>query len=142
MFHVKRDLRAGKDFCGAEWPEGLREVARGVWIVAVGSPHGRVTKMRPLTSSVTGWSRATTTRSSGFRPGPNNPVGLVFIALIKPTYGLHGPPDPSKINKSSHGCVRMRNWDDNELVHLVKRGIVVRFNSSRPRSMPDRMTAR
>jgi lipoprotein-anchoring transpeptidase ErfK/SrfK len=136
MFHVKRDLRAGKDFCGAEWPEGPGEVARAVWIVAV-SHTGRV-----LTSSVTGRSRATTTRSSGFRPGPNNPVGLVFIALIRPTYGLHGPPDPSKINKSSHGCVRMRNWDDNELVHLVKRGIVVRLNSSRPRSMPDRMTAR
>jgi lipoprotein-anchoring transpeptidase ErfK/SrfK len=63
-------------------------------------------------------------------PGPNNPVGSVFIALTKPTYGLHGTPDPSKIDKStSHGCVRMTNWDANELAHLVKRGIVVRFKS-------------
>jgi lipoprotein-anchoring transpeptidase ErfK/SrfK len=63
-------------------------------------------------------------------PGPNNPVGSVFIALTKPSYGLHGTPDPSKINKSaSHGCVRMTNWDANELAHLVKRGIVVRFKS-------------
>jgi len=40
-------------------------------------------------------------------PGPNNPVGSVYIALTKPTYGLHGTPDPSKIDKNaSHGCVR------------------------------------
>ena len=62
--------------------------------------------------------------------GPNNPVGSVFIALTKPTYGLHGTPDPSKIDKtSSHGCVRMTNWDANELAHLVKPGIVVHFKS-------------
>jgi lipoprotein-anchoring transpeptidase ErfK/SrfK len=54
----------------------------------------------------------------------------VYIALTKPTYGLHGTPDPSKIDKNaSHGCVRMTNWDANELAHLVKRGIVVRFKS-------------
>jgi lipoprotein-anchoring transpeptidase ErfK/SrfK len=63
-------------------------------------------------------------------PGPNNPVGSVFIALTKPTYGLHGTPDPDKIDKTaSHGCVRMTNWDANELAHLVKRGIVVHFKS-------------
>lgn len=61
-------------------------------------------------------------------PGPNNPVGAVFIALTKPTYGLHGTPDPDTIDKTaSHGCVRMTNWDANELAHMVKRGIVVRF---------------
>jgi lipoprotein-anchoring transpeptidase ErfK/SrfK len=63
-------------------------------------------------------------------PGPNNPVGSVYIALTKPTYGLHGTPDPSKIDKNaSHGCVRMTNWDASELAHLVKRGIVVTFKS-------------
>src|ERR1700730_12093993 len=63
-------------------------------------------------------------------PGPNNPVGSVYIALTKPTYGLHGTPDPSKIDKNaSHGCVRMTNWDASELAHLVKRGIVVAFKS-------------
>ena len=63
-------------------------------------------------------------------PGPNNPVGSVFIALTKPTYGLHGSPDPSKIDKtSSHGCVRMTNWDANTLAHLVRPGIVVHFKS-------------
>ena len=61
-------------------------------------------------------------------PGPNNPVGSVFIALTKPTYGLHGTPDPSRIDKTaSHGCVRMTNWDAEYLSHLVRRGIVVHF---------------
>ena len=61
-------------------------------------------------------------------PGPNNPVGSVFVALTKPTYGLHGTPDPSKIDKTaSHGCVRMTNWDADELAHMVKRGLVVKF---------------
>lgn len=61
-------------------------------------------------------------------PGPNNPVGSVFIALTKPTYGLHGTPDPSKIDKTaSHGCVRMTNWDAEELAKMVRRGVVVRF---------------
>ena len=61
-------------------------------------------------------------------PGPNNPVGSVFIALTKPTYGLHGTPDPSKIDKTaSHGCVRMTNWNAEELSRLVRRGVVVHF---------------
>ena len=61
-------------------------------------------------------------------PGPNNPVGAVFIALTKPTYGLHGTPDPSSIDKTaSHGCVRMTNWDADVLAHLVRPGVVVTF---------------
>ena len=45
-------------------------------------------------------------------PGPNGPVGSIWIALSKPTYGIHGTPDPSKIGKTeSHGCVRLTNWD-------------------------------
>lgn len=65
-------------------------------------------------------------------PGPNNPVGSVFIALTKPTYGLHGTPDPSAIDKTaSHGCVRMTNWDATELAHLVHYGIEVHFGESK-----------
>ena len=65
-------------------------------------------------------------------PGPNNPVGSVFIALTKPTYGLHGTPDPSAIDKTaSHGCVRMTNWDATELAHLVHAGIKVSFGRSK-----------
>jgi len=61
-------------------------------------------------------------------PGPNNPVGDVWIALSKPTYGIHGTPDPSKIGKTtSHGCVRLTNWDAEELAKLVSPGVWVQF---------------
>ncbi|TIV98968.1 MAG: L,D-transpeptidase, partial [Mesorhizobium sp.] len=53
-------------------------------------------------------------------PGPNGPVGSVWIALDKPTYGIHGTPDPSKIGKTeSHGCVRLTNWDARVTVEFV-----------------------
>src|SRR5690606_610557 len=61
-------------------------------------------------------------------PGPNGPVGTVWIALDKPTYGVHGTPEPSTIGKtSSHGCVRLTNWDAQELAKLVKPGVTVEF---------------
>lgn len=61
-------------------------------------------------------------------PGPNGPVGTVWIALSKPTYGIHGTPDPSKIGKTnSHGCIRLTNWDATELAKMVKPGTVVEF---------------
>lgn len=61
-------------------------------------------------------------------PGPNGPVGSVWIALSKPTYGIHGTPDPSKIGKTnSHGCVRLTNWDAQELAKLVSKGVTVEF---------------
>jgi lipoprotein-anchoring transpeptidase ErfK/SrfK len=61
-------------------------------------------------------------------PGPNGPVGSIWIALSKPTYGIHGTPEPSKIGKSeSHGCVRLTNWDAAELAKLVKPGVTVEF---------------
>ncbi|MGV1789123.1 L,D-transpeptidase family protein [Rhizobium lusitanum] len=61
-------------------------------------------------------------------PGPNGPVGTVWMALSKPTYGIHGTPDPSRIGKSqSHGCVRLTNWDATELAKMVKPGVVVEF---------------
>jgi len=61
-------------------------------------------------------------------PGPNGPVGNVWIALDKPTYGIHGTPDPSKIGKTeSHGCIRLTNWDAQELAKLVKAGVPVEF---------------
>ena len=61
-------------------------------------------------------------------PGPNNPVGTAFIALTKPTYGIHGTPDPTKIDKTgSHGCVRLTNWDAEQLAKAVKKGTPVVF---------------
>ncbi|HZZ87826.1 MAG TPA: L,D-transpeptidase [Caulobacteraceae bacterium] len=61
-------------------------------------------------------------------PGPNNPVGLTWIALTVPTYGIHGSPDPATIGKhQSHGCVRLTNWDAVELGKAVKKGVAVDF---------------
>lgn len=61
-------------------------------------------------------------------PGPNGPVGTVWIALSKPTYGIHGTPEPSKIGKTnSHGCVRLTNWDATELAKMVSPGTSVEF---------------
>ena len=60
--------------------------------------------------------------------GPNNPVGTVWIDLTEPTYGIHGTPDPELIGKAgSHGCVRLTNWDVEELAGMVKPGVVVEF---------------
>ena len=61
-------------------------------------------------------------------PGPNNPVGLVWIDLTEPTYGIHGTPGPSDIGKTqSHGCIRLTNWDAVALAGMVRPGDVVRF---------------
>jgi lipoprotein-anchoring transpeptidase ErfK/SrfK len=61
-------------------------------------------------------------------PGPNNPVGAVWIDLNKRGYGIHGAPEPSKISKAqSHGCVRLTNWDALELARMVKAGVPVSF---------------
>lgn len=60
--------------------------------------------------------------------GPNNPVGGVWIDLSKDGYGIHGSPDPQLIGKTtSHGCVRLTNWDARELMKAVKRGTPVKF---------------
>ncbi|UGY11711.1 L,D-transpeptidase family protein [Phyllobacterium pellucidum] len=60
--------------------------------------------------------------------GPNGPVGTVWIDLTEPTYGIHGTPDPELIDKvGSHGCIRLTNWDAEELAGMVKPGVVVRF---------------
>ena len=53
-------------------------------------------------------------------PGPNGPVGSVWIDLDTPTYGLHGTPEPAQLfSNQSHGCVRMTNWDATELAEMV-----------------------
>jgi lipoprotein-anchoring transpeptidase ErfK/SrfK len=59
-------------------------------------------------------------------PGPNNPVGVVWIDLSKPHYGIHGTPEPATISKTqSHGCIRLTNWDAAELAGLVAPGAPV-----------------
>ena len=60
--------------------------------------------------------------------GPNSPVGVVWMALSKPHYGIHGTSAPETIGYSnSHGCVRLTNWDATELGRLVGKGVSVVF---------------
>ncbi|HEY8567063.1 MAG TPA: L,D-transpeptidase [Beijerinckiaceae bacterium] len=62
------------------------------------------------------------------KPGPNNPVGSVWIDLDIESYGIHGTPEPDKVGKSySHGCVRLTNWDVEDLARRVKKGTPVEF---------------
>jgi len=62
------------------------------------------------------------------KPGPNNPVGVVWIALDLEHYGVHGTPEPSKIGAAaSHGCVRLTNWDAARVAALVQPGTPVVF---------------
>lgn len=64
------------------------------------------------------------------KPGPNNPVGVVWIDLSKPHYGIHGTPEPSTIGRAeSHGCVRLTNWDAAKLAGMVKPGVKVVFQA-------------
>ena len=61
-------------------------------------------------------------------PGPNNPVGAVWIDINVKHYGLHGTPEPSHIGHTeSHGCVRMTNWDAARVAALIKVGTPVAF---------------
>ena len=72
------------------------------------------------------WDAKDTTEKETLPPGPNNPVGLVWIDLSKEHYGIHGTPEPGKIgHASSHGCIRLTNWDALELAAMVQPGTPV-----------------
>jgi lipoprotein-anchoring transpeptidase ErfK/SrfK len=59
-------------------------------------------------------------------PGPNNPVGVAWIGLDLPGYGIHGTPDPEKVGRTeSHGCFRLANWDARTLLALAWVGLPV-----------------
>lgn len=63
-------------------------------------------------------------------PGPNGPVGVVWIDLSKEHYGIHGTPDPETIGRvQSHGCVRLTNWDAARLAQMVHAGTQVLFEA-------------
>ncbi len=63
-------------------------------------------------------------------PGPNNPVGVVWIDLSREHYGIHGTPDPEKIGRTeSNGCVRLTNWDAARVALMVKSGTPVTFQA-------------
>lgn len=65
------------------------------------------------------------------KPGPNNPVGLVWMDLGGDGYGIHGTPDPAEVGKTqSHGCIRLTNWDALDLASMVGQGMAVHFGDA------------
>ncbi|MCM2315006.1 MAG: L,D-transpeptidase [Thermoanaerobaculia bacterium] len=70
------------------------------------------------------WDAEAGEKATKLAPGPNGPVGTVWIDLSKPHYGIHGTAAPSTISKgTSHGCIRLTNWDVTELATLVTPGM-------------------
>ena len=62
-------------------------------------------------------------------PGPNSPVGVVWIGLNKPGIGIHGDNTPQTIGRStSHGCIRLSNWDAVKLSKMITTNIPVQIN--------------
>ncbi len=62
-------------------------------------------------------------------PGPRNPVGVAWIGLDRPGYGMHGTPVPENVGRTeSHGCFRLANWNAAYLAHLVWVGLPVTVN--------------
>jgi lipoprotein-anchoring transpeptidase ErfK/SrfK len=69
------------------------------------------------------WDAKSTQSKATIAPGPNNPVGVVWMDLSKEHYGIHGTPEPSTIAKTqSHGCIRLTNWDAMAMAGSVKPG--------------------
>ena len=69
------------------------------------------------------WDAKPEDAKARIKPGPNNPVGVVWIGLSKEHYGIHGSPEPGHIGHTeSHGCIRLTNWDAAELAKMVKPG--------------------
>jgi lipoprotein-anchoring transpeptidase ErfK/SrfK len=70
------------------------------------------------------WDAGATDAKATLPAGPNNPVGVVWIDLSKPHYGIHGTPEPSMVGKTaSHGCIRLTNWSARDVAQAVKPGM-------------------
>ena len=76
------------------------------------------------------WDASPGDKKAMLPPGPNGPVGVVWLDLSKPHYGIHGTPEPQNIGRTeSHGCVRLANWNAARLAQMVKAGTPVLFQA-------------
>ncbi|NRF65754.1 murein L,D-transpeptidase [Aquincola sp. S2] len=72
------------------------------------------------------WDAKPNQRKVEIKPGPNNPVGSIWLGLNKPHWGIHGTPEPSLVGRmETHGCVHLTNWDAKRLSALGSAGFVV-----------------
>ena len=122
---VKAFAADGKQL--AAYPATVGSVERpapaGTWKVRTVATHATYTfDPKRLTFGKAGEGKLT------IKAGPNNPIGTTWIDLTKDTYGIHGTADPRLIGKrASHGCVRLTNWDVEQLAQAVKAGATVVF---------------
>ncbi|ANI78755.1 MULTISPECIES: L,D-transpeptidase family protein [Sphingobium] len=76
------------------------------------------------------WDADAKDQKAVLKPGPNGPVGVVWIDLSKQHYGIHGTPEPQTIGRTeSHGCIRLTNWDAARLAQMVKSGVKAVFQA-------------
>ncbi|UZW55798.1 L,D-transpeptidase family protein [Sphingobium sp. JS3065] len=76
------------------------------------------------------WDASSSDQKAVLKPGPNGPVGVVWIDLSKPHYGIHGTPEPQTIGRTeSHGCIRLTNWDAARLAQMVQSGVKAVFQA-------------
>lgn len=69
------------------------------------------------------WDAEPSDKKAKVPPGPNGPVGIAWVDLSKPHYGIHGTPEPTAISRSeSHGCIRLANWDVARLAAMIAPG--------------------
>ncbi len=74
------------------------------------------------------WDASAKDEKAVLKPGPNGPVGVVWIDLSKDHYGIHGTPEPQNIGRTqSHGCIRLTNWDAARLAQMVQSGMKAVF---------------
>lgn len=95
---------------------------------ATPSPHGTFKIINKVKMP---WYKATVNDGENKQvfmlpPGPNSPVGIVWMGLNKPSYGIHGSPKPEGISRqASHGCIRLTNWDVLEVYANIDKGATV-----------------
>jgi lipoprotein-anchoring transpeptidase ErfK/SrfK len=101
---------------------------------AMPSPHGQLRVTSVTRDPHYRWDPDVlkdVSRSTGvlmLPPGPNSPVGSVWVALSKPRVGIHGTPDPEHVGyTASHGCVRVTNWDALWVARIARPGLAVEF---------------
>jgi lipoprotein-anchoring transpeptidase ErfK/SrfK len=96
----------------------------GVLRVEVIAPHPNYT-FNPELFRESAEARQLTTKLL-LPPGPNNPVGVAWIGLDRPGYGIHGTPSPEQVGRTeSHGCFRLANWNAARLLRMVSIGTPV-----------------